>query len=62
MKKSNDSVRWLVGVMMALSITVSFAATEREYIWPDGKMPNAQPHQIGATTAEVKAPGFKADD
>ena len=62
MKKTNDSVRWLVGAVMALSITISFAATEREYIWPDGKMPNAQPHQIGATTAEAKAPGFKADD
>ena len=42
MKKTNDSVRWLVGAVMALSITISFAATEREYIWPDGKMPNAQ--------------------
>ena len=57
--------------MAAAVITVAFAlfasfaaiaATEREYIWPEGKMPNAQSHQIGATTAETKAPGFKADD
>ena len=34
----------------------------REYIWPDGAMPDAQSHQVGATTAEQKAPGYKADD
>ncbi len=36
--------------------------TEREYIWPDGKMPDPQPHLIGATTAETRAPDYKADD
>ncbi len=35
---------------------------ERQYIWPDGKMPHVQPHQIAAKLAETKAPGFKADD
>ena len=35
---------------------------EREYIWPDGKMPDVQPHQIAAKTDEKKMPGFKADD
>ncbi len=35
---------------------------EREYIWPEGRMPDVQPHQIAAKTAETKAPGFKADD
>ena len=35
---------------------------EREYIWPDGKMPDAQPHQIAAKTGEKNQPGFKADD
>ena len=35
---------------------------EREYIWPEGKMPHAQPQQIAATTAETQQPGFKADD
>ena len=52
---------WISAAAAFLS-AAAFAATEREYIWPDGKMPDAQPHQIGATTAETKAPGYKADD
>ena len=35
---------------------------EREYVWPEGRMPDAQPHQIAAKTGETKSPGFKADD
>ena len=35
---------------------------EREYIWPEGRMPDVQPHQIAAKTGETKAPGFKADE
>ena len=35
---------------------------EREYIWPEGKMPHVQPQQIAAKTGETKQPGFKADD
>jgi len=35
---------------------------EREYIWPEGRMPNPQPHQIAATTEEVASPGFKTND
>ena len=46
----------------AFAAMTAFAATEREYIWPEGQMPDAQPHQIGATTAEVKAPGYKPED
>ena len=34
---------------------------EREYIWPEGRMPDAQPHQVAAKTGEMKAPGFDAD-
>ena len=49
-------------VAAVFAATAALAATEREYLWPDGRMPDAQPHQIGATTAEVKAPGYKADD
>ena len=49
-------------MMLSFAAWTVFAATEREYIWPDGKMPDAQPHQIGAMTAEVKEPGYKADD
>ena len=35
---------------------------EREYIWPEGRMPDVQAHQIAAKTAEAKTPGFKPDD
>ena len=35
---------------------------EREYIWPEGKMPDFQPHQIAAKTGEKSKPGFNADD
>ena len=43
-------------------LTPSAKPYERAYIWPEGKMPDAQPHQIAAKTGEKKAPGFKADD
>ena len=43
-------------------LTPSAKPCEREYIWPDGKMPDAQPHQIAAKTGEVKTPGFNAND
>ena len=35
---------------------------EREYIWPEGKMPDFQPEQIAAKTDDVKAPGFKREE
>ena len=43
-------------------LTPSAEPYERAYIWPEGKMPDAQPHQIAAKTGEKNAPGFKADD
>ena len=61
MKKNRGLVR-LCCIAIAFAAFTAFAQTEREYIWPDGKMPDVQPHQIAATTAEVKAPGYKADD
>ena len=36
-------------------------AGEREYIWPEGAMPDPQPHQIAAMTDESKAEGFSPD-
>ena len=62
MKNAINSVKLVVCAAVALTIAASYAATEREYIWPEGKMPNAQPHQVGATTAEQKAPGYNADN
>ncbi len=35
---------------------------EKIPLWPQGRMPDAQPHQIAATTEEAKAAGFKADE
>ena len=43
-------------------LTPSAKPCGREYIWPEGRMPHAQPHQIAAKTDETKAPGFKAED
>lgn len=48
----------IVCVAMLSSITVLSSVIEREYIWPDGKMPDAQVHQIAATTLEVNASGY----
>ena len=51
---------------MVLFLSVGFAllafAGERVALWPDGKIPDYQAQQIAATTQEVKAPGFKADE
>ena len=33
-------------------------AQEREPVWPEGRMPDAQAHQIAAMTDEQSAPGF----
>ncbi len=37
------------------------SASERELIWPKGKMPDSQSHQIAAMTDEVDTPKFNAD-
>ena len=36
-------------------------AQQRQYLWPKGQMPDAQPGQIAAMTDEAGAPGFKPD-
>lgn len=48
-------------LMLCLSLTLSIQAWERESVWPKGKMPDAQPHQIAAMTDEAGSPKFKAD-
>ena len=42
-------------------LSFSLAAGERETIWPKGKMPHRQDHQIAAMTDEAGRPGFNAD-
>ncbi|MCQ2166712.1 MAG: alpha/beta hydrolase [Bacteroidales bacterium] len=42
-------------------VPVISLATERETIWPKGKMPDFQEHQIAAMTDEAFQEGFKAE-
>ena len=54
------NVRQLV-LLLSVVCSLSAFAWERETIWPKGKMPDAQPHQIAAMTDEAGSPDFKAD-
>ena len=47
----------LSGCFLMSSLT---SAGERVALWPEGKIPDFQAHQIAATTQEAGAPGFKA--
>ena len=44
-----------------LSCVCAFAAPQRELVWPKGKMPDAQEHQIAAMTNESSQEGFKPE-
>ena len=44
-----------------LLLGLSLGAQERVPVWPKGKMPDSQNHQIAAMTNESEAAGFKAD-
>lgn len=48
-------------LVAAMLWTWSGYAWERETVWPKGKMPHRQEHQIAAMTDEAGEPGFKAD-
>ena len=48
--------------LLLLLVSLHLGAWEREYIWPFGKMPDAQPHQIAAMTDVSRAAGFIPDD
>lgn len=37
-------------------------ARKKEYLWPAGRMPDAQPHQIAAPTTEEAAKDFKREE
>ena len=49
----------LLGLLLLCSM--SLYAFERVPVWPKGKMPNAQSHQIAAMTDETGKEGFNAD-
>lgn len=51
---------WAVSARVAAKVGFH-KECEREYIWPKGKMPDAQAGQIAAMTDETSAAGFKAD-
>lgn len=48
-------------ILAIVFFALSLPAQERKAIWPKGKMPDAQPHQIAAMTDEAGAKGFKPD-
>lgn len=59
--------RKYVKCFLTLAFAVLFSASsivmagERQSLWPKGKMPHAQNHQIGVMNNERKAPGFKPE-
>ena len=49
-------------ILALLWCSTSLMALERESVWPDGRMPHAQQHQIAAMTDELMRPGFNRED
>lgn len=47
--------------ILCLLYSFSLMAWERELVWPKGKMPDAQSHQIAAMTDEAEQPDFNPD-
>lgn len=52
--------RFFVSLLLCWAC-LPLAAQYLEYIWPEGRMPDAQPSQIAAMTDESEAPGFLPD-
>lgn len=48
-------------LIVLLCVAANLNAGERETIWPKGKMPHRQDHQIAAMTDETSRKGFDAD-
>ena len=44
-----------------LALGIGAMAQERETIWPEGRMPHRQDHQIAAMTDEAGSEGFDED-
>jgi len=47
--------------LLLLLCCVLVSAQEREYLWPEGRMPDTQPGQIAAMTDESEKPDFNID-
>ena len=54
-------MRICLAAAAAMAALAAFAG-EKVYLWPEGKMPDAQPHQIAAMTDVSQAKDFKADE
>ena len=48
-------------LILLLALASLQAGAQKVYLWPQGKMPDAQPQQIAAMTDVSKADGFQAD-
>lgn len=48
-------------LILSIFLCATLFAQERETIWPKGRMPHPQDHQIAAMTDEAWTEGFKAD-
>ncbi len=53
--------RFFSALTTLLLVCSMLGAQERVPVWPKGKMPDTQAHQIAAMTDESEAPGFKPD-
>ena len=49
-------------IALILAALAQALAGERTYLWPEGRMPDAQPRQIATMTDVSKADGFVADE
>ncbi len=56
--KMKKTLLAIVAICFSASL---FAAGERQTVWPKGKMPHRQEHQIAAMTDEAGAEGFNPD-
>ena len=55
-------IKYRLILSCCLLVSILTSAGERVALWPEGKIPDFQAHQIAATTKEAGAPGFKAAD
>ena len=55
-------LKWVGGLGLVAVLSLSAEAGERVALWPEGKIPDFQPHQIGAMTDESGQKGFVADE
>ncbi len=49
-------------LLSAALLAASLSAQEREPVWPEGRMPDAQSHQIAAMTDESRGAGFRPEE